>query len=124
MGKSIDPDQQIRALEARKSKLLKLVDLQGEVARLELQLLFGGREDVQSARIVSEVVGRHYQISLEVVHSNIREPRIVEPRHVIYHLLNKHTKASMNQIGRMFNKDHATIMHALRSVRDRLETEP
>jgi chromosomal replication initiator protein len=50
-----------------------------------------------------------------------RTPAITRGRHLAMYLARELTDLSLAQIAGAFNRDHTTVMHALRSVEKRLE---
>jgi chromosomal replication initiator protein len=52
-----------------------------------------------------------------------REREIVTSRHVAMYLVRKHCGHSLCRVGRIFNRDHATVIHAERRIRKLVEGE-
>ena len=67
-----------------------------------------------SVALIQKVVGRHFQITVEQMKSESRIKEIRKARDVGYHVATLITLQSINGIGRMFNKDHTTVMHAMK----------
>jgi chromosomal replication initiator protein len=53
-----------------------------------------------------------------------REPRISHPRQVAMSLARELTKLSLPAIGRLFNRDHSTVIHAIKAVEKRAAVDP
>jgi chromosomal replication initiator protein len=76
-------------------------------------------ESIQSA--VCERLG----VQREDLLSQSRKGAIVEARQLAMYLTRRHTELSLPRIAREFNRrDHTTVMHALKRVESRLQTEP
>lgn len=118
---TIDLDREIHLLEVRKVKLAELLELQEEVAGLELKLLIG--TDLTTPRLITEVVCEHYNLSRGAITCESREGRLVEARHIIFYLTKNITTAAVTKIGRLFRRNHGTVVNALKNVSNRMETE-
>ena len=46
-----------------------------------------------------------------------RLKQLVTPRHVSMYLVREHTELSFPEIGRVFERDHATVQHACKKIR-------
>jgi chromosomal replication initiator protein len=73
---------------------------------------------------IQTVVSTYFNIDLKEIHSKSRKRDIVLARQVAMFLLKKHTDYSYSRIGSMVGKrDHATVLHAYRTVQNRLEID-
>lgn len=75
-----------------------------------------------SVRMIQQYVADHYGLTLEDIKSNRRAARLVLPRQLAMWLsaeLLPHM--SLPTIGRAFDRDHTTVMHAHRAMRKRLD---
>ncbi len=72
------------------------------------------------ASLVIELVCKNFRVSPEELLSRSRKKRISEPRQVAMFLLRKHTDSSLAAIGHRFQRDHATVLHAIRSVEKKM----
>jgi len=50
--------------------------------------------------------------------TNTRKKEYVEPRQLGMYFLHKYTELNLTQVGRLFNKHHATVLHAIKTVPD------
>ena len=55
------------------------------------------------------------------IKSRRRAPHVVAPRLVAMYLVRQYTSLSFPQIGRIFERDHSTVLSACRTVRERPE---
>ena len=72
--------------------------------------------------IVSRTVALRWRVSSFDLRGTSRSQRFLWPRHIAIYLTRKITGKSMPHIGRFFEKDHTTILHSLRKVSNRRET--
>ena len=68
-------------------------------------------------RRIVESVSRIEDISLLT-----RKRHIVKARQIYFYLCKKYTKATSISIGKTMDKDHATVLHAVKAVRDLIDT--
>lgn len=80
-----------------------------------VKFLTGSTPEVTS-RAVSELVSAQYKLSLDDLRSRSRKRAIAFPRQVAMFLCRKHTEETLADIGRLFNRDHSTVMHAVKVV--------
>lgn len=52
-----------------------------------------------------------------------RNRELVEARHAAMFLIRKHTSLSLTEAGQLFNRDHATVLHAIKNVKNLIETD-
>lgn len=69
--------------------------------------------------IVNKHVGRDTRKNTKT-----RKRHIVEARQMCQYFLYMYTKKSLAEIGRMFEKDHATVLHAVKTMRVLSEVDP
>ncbi len=66
----------------------------------------------------------HYEIEESAIHTKTRKREVVQVRQVAMFLAKKHTDASSSKIGQLIgNKDHATVLHACKIVKDQVEVD-
>ena len=76
-----------------------------------------------SIEYIQKIVCNYYNLSMEQLLSRSRKGEIVTARHVSMYLARKLTKASLFSIGSQCGgKDHATVLHACRSVENNCHT--
>ncbi|MEE4167150.1 MAG: chromosomal replication initiator protein DnaA [Desulfocapsaceae bacterium] len=69
-----------------------------------------------SAQLISELVGSQFKISVEDMQSRSRKKKFAFPRQVAMYLSRKHTEETLADIGRVFNRDHSTVMHSIKVI--------
>jgi len=74
---------------------------------------------------VKKAVSRHYHLRSNEMESARRSREVAHPRQVAMYLARNRTLQSLPQIGRMFgNRDHTTVMHAIKAVESRRKESP
>ncbi|MEN8190016.1 MAG: chromosomal replication initiator protein DnaA [Thermodesulfobacteriota bacterium] len=71
-----------------------------------------------SPDLITEFVSKQFQISVKDMQSKSRKKIITFPRQVAMFLSRKHTSESLADIGKLFNRDHATVLHSIKVVND------
>lgn len=70
---------------------------------------------------IQKLIGQYYRISLDELKSKSRKQAVSHPRHVAIYLSRTFTKGSLENIGKAFNRNHATVLHAVNFVRRELD---
>ena len=70
-----------------------------------------------------DAVALEFNISREDMFSSKRDKDFIFPRHVAMFLLKDRLGLSLNQIGKIFNKDHTTVIYAVEKTKKRLKTD-
>ena len=65
---------------------------------------------------VVELICRQFRLNLEDLQSRSREKRISLPRQIAMYLCRKHTDCSLGDIGKLFKRNHATVVHAIKTI--------
>ncbi len=73
---------------------------------------------------IQKVVCDYYKIPVELIQSKTRKREIVQARQVSMYFSKNLTKASLANIGsRIGGKDHATVLHACKTVNNMIDTD-
>ena len=76
---------------------------------------------------VIDIVGIYMCVPPEIILSKSREKEIVISRHIVISVIFNKYKSKMNlslkSIGRLFSKDHTTILNSVKAVRDLIDTD-
>ncbi len=108
-------DQRINAL---------LTELDQLYARREQHYLRALRHQ-PTTQTIQRVVARHYGVSVIDLVSTRRTQPLAFVRQIAIYLVRELTALSMPSIGRLFgDRDHTTILHAVRKVQARRERDP
>ncbi|MBQ3276454.1 MAG: chromosomal replication initiator protein DnaA, partial [Oscillospiraceae bacterium] len=80
---------------------------------------------VPTADIIIGETARYYNLSEDAVRGQSRQKNIAAARQVAMYLCRTLTSASLEDIGKQFeNRNHATVLAAIRKVEDAMKTSP
>lgn len=75
-----------------------------------------------SVQMIQEVVCKYFNLDQAAIQTNSRKREIVQARQVTMYLAKKYTDSSFSHIGKIVGKkDHATVLHACKTIRDQME---
>jgi chromosomal replication initiation ATPase DnaA len=109
----IDIDAELQALKERKAKLLQLAELRAEVELLQREQC--AEFDGVVGKVIN-AVGSKRRVSADILISSCRRRWVCESRFIAVVLIRKHTPMSLHAIGRVFNRDHGTVLHAMKAA--------
>jgi chromosomal replication initiator protein len=120
----------VRRLEGALIRVASFASLTGKPLSMEVvegllrELLHEeGRASV-NVEIIQKKVAEHYDIRLADMTSKRRPENIAFPRQVAMYLAREMTVSSLSVIGEAFGgRDHGTVLHACRVVKDRMEVD-
>lgn len=76
-----------------------------------------------SVQSIQETVCKYFNLELSAIQTNSRKREIVQARQITMYLAKKYTSDSYSSIGKVVGKkDHATVLHACKTVKDQIET--
>jgi chromosomal replication initiator protein len=107
----------IHAIRAKSSLLGGRIDM--DLVREVVEGIVGTPGNL-SALTISEFVSAQFQVSVQDMQSRTRKKGVVFPRQVAMYLSRVHTTDSLADIGKVFGRDHATVLHAIKVVSDRI----
>ncbi len=67
---------------------------------------------------IQKKVAEHFNISVKEMQSSRRARTVARPRQIAMYLAKQLTCRSLPEIGRKFDRDHTTVMHAVRKVEE------
>jgi len=73
---------------------------------------------------IKKTVCKHFKISMEDLNSKKKNNSIAWPRQVAMYLATELTSLSLPEIGREFNRDHSTVVHAREKIKEEIEQNP
>src|SRR5688572_17215329 len=80
---------------------------------------------VEKIRHIKLTVANHAGITVEEMESQRRPQYIAWPRQIAMSLAYELPRISLNSVGQFFgNRDHSTVLHAVRTVRARADVAP
>jgi len=95
-----------------------------ELAREVLGNLLGGQQAI-SIETIQNVVAKFFNLKVSDLKSHRKVKLIALPRQISMYLSRKYTNCSYPEIGASFGgKDHSTVIHAVRKIESKLETDP
>jgi chromosomal replication initiator protein len=110
-------------LAAKSSLLGKVIDL--DFARQELAATSNPRPNEAGVDDIQRVVCHHFKLRTSDLLSKDRHKSIAFARHVAMYLCKQRLKCSFPELGRAFgNRDHTTVMSAVRKVEHLRSTDP
>lgn len=120
----------IRQIEGAIKKLAALSFISGrsitmEVARDCISELLGGAEPVNvTVDKIFSAIYRKYGITKEELTGKKRTKEIANARHITIYLIRELTEMSYPNIGKLFERDHATIMSSFNTITHKNYTDP
>ena len=77
----------------------------------------------ESINTLKLTASRLYGVSIDEMMTKTRKREVVEARQLVMTMAKKfHPKKTLEQIGGIFGKDHATALHAFKEIGNRIET--
>ena len=67
---------------------------------------------------IQKRVAEYFNISVKEMQSSRRARNVARPRQIAMYLAKHLTSRSLPEIGRKFDRDHTTVMHAVRKVEE------
>jgi hypothetical protein len=68
--------------------------------------------------MIKEIVDNYFELNLK---RNTRKRQYVEARAIFYKLCREFTKLSLEEIGKQVDRDHASVLHGIRSLNNWIE---
>ena len=76
-----------------------------------------------SVQMIQEIVCNYFNLDQAVIQTRSRKREIVQARQITMYLAKKYTDCSFSHIGKIVGKkDHATVLHACKTIKDQMET--
>ncbi|MEG1910568.1 MAG: chromosomal replication initiator protein DnaA, partial [Bacteroidales bacterium] len=119
----------VRELEGVLNSLLAQSVLNKKIITLDLAKQMIDKIVRNSAKEISidyiqKIICDYFGIQVEEINSKTRKRDIVQARQLAMFFAKKHTKSSLAAIGlQCGNKDHATVLHACKTVNNLMETD-
>jgi chromosomal replication initiator protein len=73
---------------------------------------------------IQNTVSKKFNVTMEQMLSTVRTQSIVTPRQLAMYIARKLTTKSLEEIAKEFDKSHATIIHGVKTIKERLANEP
>ncbi len=120
----------IRRLEGSLIRAISYSSLTGQELTLESlkYLLRDALEQEQKSVLtfadIQRAVADHFDVRLSDMTSKCRQRSVAVPRQIAMYLCRRITKSSFPDIAQAFGKTHATVLHAYRTVDNRMDIDP
>jgi chromosomal replication initiator protein len=120
----------VRELEGSLFRLMKYCSLNGVVPSIPIakellaDMLVVGKDKSINVNAIKKIVGKHFNIRMEDFNSKRKTQSIAWPRQIAMFLTTDLTDLSLPEIGREFNRDHSTVVHARDIVKEKIDTDP
>lgn len=67
-------------------------------------------------KLIKTIIAKQYHIAEEDLNSKSRKGHFVKTRHIAMYVCRRSTNATLDQIGSIFNRKHAVVIHAINKV--------
>jgi len=95
-----------------------------ELTRSTLKDMLAAYERLVTIDNIMRIVSNYYNIRVADLSSKRRSRSLARPRQVAMALAKELTEHSLPEIGRAFDKDHTTVLHACKKIRELREDDP
>lgn len=95
-----------------------------ELARMVMQQAVRITKKKINFDMIVEATASAYNIDTDIIFSKNRVRDVSDARQVIMYLANKHTDLSSTSIGNKLARSHATVLHGISVVKERMAVEP
>lgn len=110
-------ESSVITLAAQSSMLHQPITL--DLATEITKYLVKKKEEV-TIELIQKVICQYYRVTLDTLKSKSRRQAIAHPRHIAIYLSRLLTKQPLQLIGKEFNRNHATVLHAVNFVQQEL----
>ncbi len=121
----------VRSLEGALNRAVSFSSLNSQMTltldmlrNLLKDLLNDERQKDLSFDDIQRMVADYYDLRLTDMSSKRRPRSVSAPRQVAMFLCRKLTRSSLPEIANSFGKTHATVVHACKTIQDRIQVEP
>jgi len=122
-------DSSVRQLEGAVKMIIAYRDIMDDVITVDtvkerLKDMFKGERDlIPTADTIIEETGKFFTVSSDDIKGESRIREIVLARQLSMYLIRKLTNLSFLDIGRIFNKDHSTVIISVRKVEAKIDKD-
>lgn len=96
------------------------LDLAREVVANSVKI----RRHTVNFEMIAEQVCSYYKLPTDELFTRSRKREINDARQVVMYMTKKHTSLPLTAIGSRLSRSHATVLHAVNNIENRLATEP
>lgn len=118
----------VRELEGALKRLVANAQFLGtpitlDNTRMILRDMLNTYEKELSVADIQKKVAEYYTIRLADLQSTRKDRTIARPRQIAMYLAKTLTTFSLPDIGKAFNRDHTTVMHAVKTIEEKIKTD-
>lgn len=119
----------VRDLEAALNKIIGWSELTsqqpdlGTAQNLLRDLISNNSLENISIDIIQKVIADNYNISVSELKGKKKDKKYAIPRQIAIYIAREITEISYTELGNEFGKDHSTIMHAYKSIDEKLKID-
>lgn len=95
-----------------------------DLARSVLKNAVKIRRHTVNFEMIAEQVSSYYKIESDELFTPTRRREINDARQLVMYMTKKMTQLPLSSIGARLSRTHATVLHAVRNIENRLATEP
>jgi chromosomal replication initiator protein len=110
----------IRELEGNLNRMIIFTELRGVAISLEVAKnvfsSFSQEQESISSSEIQKMVAEAFNVKVPDLKSKNRSEPLVTARQIAMYLIKKYLDQPVTEIGRSFNKDHSTVINALRRI--------
>ncbi|MDD6799803.1 MAG: chromosomal replication initiator protein DnaA [Firmicutes bacterium] len=120
----------VRQLEGAVRKIAAKSFLSGAPITIDLAIrsisdMLTGSEPVSvTVDKILNLVTKKYGVTVEALKGKGRSSELTAPRHIAIYIIRTMTDMSLPAIGKVFNRDHSTIINSLETVENKIKTNP
>lgn len=118
----------VRELEGALRRVVANAQLLGspitlDTTKMILRDMLNLYEKELSIDLIQKETAEYFQIQPNNLKSNSKERRVAQPRQIAMYLSKILTTHSLPEIGAAFDRDHTTIIHAVRTIEERMKVD-
>lgn len=73
---------------------------------------------------IEQVVCSFFKVTIEDIHSKMRDDKYVKPRHIAMFLIRKYSNLTLEEVAERYgNRNHASVIRGVRSVKGQLDVD-
>jgi len=85
------------------------------IAKEVIYGLIGSSAEI-TGESIRDLIGKQFRVSIDELRSRSRKRSVTFPRQVAMYLTRKYTNISLADIGTIYNRDHSTVLYAIKSI--------
>ena len=87
-------------------------------------LVAGDKSENDKIEKIFDLVSRKYEVSEEDIRGKKRNDNIAKARHLCMYLIRRLTELSLSDIGKIFSRDHTTVISSIKYIEGQISTVP